>query len=64
MVIGKINEANKPVKDNKPLLKIKSYGSVAKDMYPKSPTFTLKTIAARGMGKTIFLLAFLHHLLI
>ena len=64
MVIDKINEANKPVKDNKPLLKIKSYRSVAKDMYPKSPTFTLKIIAARGMSKTIFLLAFLHHLLI
>ena len=29
-------------------------------MYTKSPTFTMKIIAARGMGKTIFLIAFLH----
>ena len=63
VVIDKINEANKPVKDNKPLLKIKSYRSVAKDMYPKSPTFTMKIIAARGMGKSIFLIAFLHSLI-
>ena len=59
VVIDKINEVNKPVKDNIPLLKIKSYRSVAKDMYPKSPTFTMKIIAARGMGKSIFLIAFL-----
>ena len=59
MIVDKSNEANKPVKDNKPLLKIKSYRSVAKDMYPKSPTFTMKIIAARGMGKSIFLIAFL-----
>ena len=31
-------------------------------MYPKSPTFTMKIIAARGMGKTIFVIAFLHSL--
>ena len=29
-------------------------------MYPKSPTFTMKVIAARGMGKTILFIAFLH----
>ena len=62
MLLDKINEANKPVKDKKPLLKIKSYRSVAKDMYPKTPTFTMKIIAARGMGKTIFLIAFSHSL--
>ena len=63
MAIDKINEVNKPVKDNKSLLKIKSYRSVAKDLYPKSPTFTMKIIAARGMGKTIFLIEFLHSLI-
>ena len=63
VVIDKINEANKPVKDNKPLVNIKSYRSVAKDMYPKSPTFTLKIIVARGMGKLIFLIEFLHSLI-
>ena len=63
VVIDKINEANKPVKDNKPLLKIKSDGSVAEDMYPKTSTFTIKIIAARGMGKTIFLIAFLYSLI-
>ena len=63
MIVDKINEANKPVKDNKPLLKIKSDGSVAEDMYPKTSTFTIKIIAARGMGKTIFLIAFLHSLI-
>ena len=62
MVIDKTNEANKPIKDNKPLLKIKSYRSVAKDIYPKSPTFTIKIIALRGMGETIFFIAFLHSL--
>ena len=31
-------------------------------MYPKTPTFTKKIIAARGTGKTIFLIAFLHSL--
>ena len=31
-------------------------------MYPKSPTFTMKVIAARGMGKTILFIAFLHWL--
>ena len=31
-------------------------------MYPKSPTFTMKIIAARGMGKTIFVIAFSHSL--
>ena len=31
-------------------------------MYPKSPTFTMKIIAARGMGKTEFVIAFLHSL--
>ena len=31
-------------------------------MYPKAPTFTMKIIAARAMGKTIFLIAFLHSL--
>ena len=63
MIIDKSNEANKPVKDNKPLLKIKSDGSVAEDMYPKTSTFTIKIIAARGMGQTIFLIAFLHSLI-
>ena len=29
-------------------------------MYPKAPTFTMKFIPARGMGKTIFLIAFFH----
>ena len=29
-------------------------------MYPKAPTFTMKIITARAMGKTIFLIAFLH----
>ena len=58
--IDKINEANKPVKDNKPILKMKSYRSVAQDMYPKSLTFSMKITAARGMGKTIFLIALLH----
>ena len=42
VVIDKINEANKPIKDHTPLLKTKSYRSVAKGMYPKSPTFTMK----------------------
>ena len=60
MVIDKVNEVNKPVKDNEPILKTKSYRSVAKDMYPKSPRFTMKIIAARGMGKAIFLVTFLH----
>ena len=31
-------------------------------MYPKTQTFTMKIIVARGMGKTIFLIAFLHSL--
>ena len=31
-------------------------------MYPKTQTFTMKIIAARGMCKTIFLIAFLHSL--
>ena len=58
VVIDKINEANGPVQDHKPILKIKYNKSLTKDMYPKSPTFTTKIIAARGMGKTIFLIAF------
>ena len=49
MIIDKINEANKPVKDNKPLLKIKSDGSVAEDMFPKTSTFTIKIIEAIGI---------------
>ena len=60
VVMDKINEANKPVHDDKLKLKIQSYRSSAKDMYPKSRTFTMKIIAVRGMGKTIFLIAFLH----
>ena len=60
VVMDKINEANKPVHDDKLELKIQSYRSSAKDMYPKSRTFTMKIIAVRGMGKTIFLIAFLH----
>ena len=32
-------------------------------MYPKTPTFTWKIMAARGMGKTKFLIAFLDSLL-
>ena len=63
MVIDKINEANKSVKDNKPILKIKSSRSVEKDMCPKSPTCTMKIIGARGKGKTMFLIAFLHSLI-
>ena len=31
-------------------------------MYPKTPIFTMKIIAARGMGKTILLIAFLRSL--
>ena len=62
VVIDKINEANAPVKGHKPILKVKYNKSLTKDMYPKSPTFTMKIIAARGMGKTIFLIAFLHSL--
>ena len=31
-------------------------------MYPKLPTFTMKIIAARGMCKTEFVIAFLHSL--
>ena len=31
-------------------------------MYSKTPTFRMKIIAARGMGKKIFLVAFLHSL--
>ena len=63
VVIDKINEANAPVKGHKPILKIKYDKSLTKDMYPKTPTFTRKIMAARGMGKTIFLIAFLHSLL-
>ena len=58
VVIDKINEANKSVKDNKLILKIKSYRSVEKDMYPKSPACTMKIIGTRGKGKTMFLIAF------
>ena len=36
--------------------------SLTKDMYPKSPTFTLKVIASRGMSKTLFFTVFLHSL--
>ena len=32
-------------------------------MFPKTATFTKKTNAARGMCKTIFLIAFLHSLI-
>ena len=32
-------------------------------MYLKAPTFTMKFIPARGMGKTIFLIAFLYSLI-
>ena len=63
VVIDKINEANAPVKGHKPILKVKYNKSLTKDMYPKSPTFTMKIIAARGMGKTIFLITFLHSLI-
>ena len=31
-------------------------------MYPKLPTFTMKIIAARGICKTEFVIAFLHSL--
>ena len=31
-------------------------------MYPKLPTFTMKLIAAGGMRKTIFFIAFFHSL--
>ena len=60
VVIDKMNEANKRVSDDKPKLKVQSYRSSAKDMCPKPRTFTMKIIAVRGMGKTIFLIAFLH----
>ena len=63
VVIDKINEANAPVKIHQPILKIKYDKSLTKDMYPKTPTFTRKIMAARGMGKTKFLIAFLHSLL-
>ena len=63
VVIDKINEANAPVKGHKPILKVKYNKSLTTDMYPKSPTFTMKIIAARDMGKTIFLITFLHSLI-
>ena len=47
----------------KPILKIKYNKSAVKDMYPRSLTFTMKIIAARSKGKTIFLIAFLYSLL-
>ena len=47
----------------KPILKIKYNKSAVKDMYPRSLTFTMKIIAARSKGKTIFLIAFLHSLI-
>ena len=62
-IVDTIEKATQPVKDKKPELKIKSYISTAKDMYPKNSTFTMKTIAARGIGKTVFLIAFLHSLI-
>ena len=40
-----------PVKDDTPQLKIKSFRSSVKDMYPKSATFTMKITASSGMGK-------------
>ena len=63
VVVDKINEANAPVIGHKPILKIKYNKSTVKDMYPKSSTLTMKIIASRGMGKTIFLIAFLHSLI-
>ena len=62
VVIDEISETDAPIKGNKPILKIKHNRSLTKDMYPKTPTFTKKIIAARGTGKTIFLIAFLHSL--
>ena len=63
VVIDKVNEVNVPVKDNKPVLKTKHSKSLTRDIYPKAPTFTMKFIAARGMGKIIFLIPFLHSLI-
>ena len=63
VAIDKINEVNAPVKGHKAILKIKHNKSLTNNMYPKTPKFTMKIIAARGMGKTIFLIAFLHSLL-
>ena len=47
----------------KPILKIKYNKSAVKDTYPRSSTFTMKIIAARSKGKTIFLIAFLYSLI-
>ena len=63
VVVDKINEANAPVIGHKPILKIKYNKSTVKDMYSKSSILTMKIIASRGMGKTIFLIAFLHSLI-
>ena len=62
-IVDIIEKATQPVQDKKPELKIKSYISTAKDMYPKNSTFTMKSIAARGMGKAIFLIAVLRSLI-
>ena len=62
-MVDTIEKAMQPVKDKKPKLRIKSYISTAKDMYPKKFTFTMKIIAARRMGKIIFLTAFLNSLI-
>ena len=59
-MIDKVNEANAPVKGHKPILKIKYDKSLVKDMYPKTRTFNMKIIAARVIGKAIFLITFLH----
>ena len=63
VVIDKINEAHALVNGHKPVLKIKYNKLLTKDMYPKLSIFTMKIIAARVMGKTIFLTAFLHSLI-
>ena len=63
VAIDKINEANAPVKGHKPILKIKYNKSLTKGKCTESSTFTMKIIAAKGMGKTIFRIAFLHSLI-
>ena len=46
VVILKISETEAPIKGHKPILKIKHNRSLTKGMYPKTPTFTKKIIAA------------------
>ena len=62
-LVTEIDKASIPIKHRKPQLKINVQTLPIKNIYPRSHVFTMKIIGARGMGKTICPITFLHSLI-